>query len=127
MNPYRYVIADVFTDTPLEGNGLAVFTQATGIDDRTMARLAREMNLSETVFARPLHPLGRRKESGSSSAEAREIGPSGCAWNGSGARLHGASGAIGPKGPSARSVNCSEPPAPLLFQGTALRAPAGGR
>jgi len=50
MNPYRYVIADVFTDTPLEGNGLAVFTQATGIDDRTMARLAREMNLSETVF-----------------------------------------------------------------------------
>ena len=50
MNPYRYVIADVFTDTPLEGNGLAVFTQATGIDEGTMARLAREINLSETVF-----------------------------------------------------------------------------
>ena len=43
MNPYRYVIADVFTDTPLEGNGLAVFTQATGIDEGTMARLARNL------------------------------------------------------------------------------------
>jgi trans-2,3-dihydro-3-hydroxyanthranilate isomerase len=50
MSSYRYVIADVFTDTPLEGNGLAVFTEAAGLDDRTMARLARELNLSETVF-----------------------------------------------------------------------------
>jgi trans-2,3-dihydro-3-hydroxyanthranilate isomerase len=46
-----YVIADVFTDTPLEGNALAVFTDAEGLDERTMARLARELNLSETVFA----------------------------------------------------------------------------
>jgi trans-2,3-dihydro-3-hydroxyanthranilate isomerase len=50
---HPYVIADVFTDTPLEGNGLAVFTDATPFDDRTMARIAREMNLSETVFALP--------------------------------------------------------------------------
>ena len=50
---HSYVIADVFTDTPLEGNGLAVFTDATPFDDATMARLAREMNLSETVFALP--------------------------------------------------------------------------
>jgi trans-2,3-dihydro-3-hydroxyanthranilate isomerase len=53
MAAHRYVIADVFTDTPLEGNGLAVFTQSAGLDERTMARLAREMNLSETVFALP--------------------------------------------------------------------------
>jgi trans-2,3-dihydro-3-hydroxyanthranilate isomerase len=48
---YSYVIADVFTDTPLQGNALAVFPDAAGLDDRTMQRLARETNLSETVFA----------------------------------------------------------------------------
>jgi len=50
---HPYVIADVFTDTPLEGNGLAVFTDAGEFDDATMARVARELNLSETVFALP--------------------------------------------------------------------------
>jgi trans-2,3-dihydro-3-hydroxyanthranilate isomerase len=50
---HAYTIADVFTDTPLEGNALAVFTQAEGLDDATMARIARELNLSETVFAFP--------------------------------------------------------------------------
>jgi trans-2,3-dihydro-3-hydroxyanthranilate isomerase len=50
---HRYTVADVFTDTPLEGNGVAVFTDASAIDERTMQRLARELNLSETVFASP--------------------------------------------------------------------------
>jgi trans-2,3-dihydro-3-hydroxyanthranilate isomerase len=50
---HSYTIADVFTDTPLEGNGVAVFTDGTAIDERTMQRLARELNLSETVFALP--------------------------------------------------------------------------
>lgn len=45
-----YVIADVFTDVPLEGNQLAVFTQAEGLGDELMQRAARELNLSETVF-----------------------------------------------------------------------------
>jgi trans-2,3-dihydro-3-hydroxyanthranilate isomerase len=49
----EYVIADVFTDTPLEGNALAVFTDARGLDDSAMARIARETNLSETVFVLP--------------------------------------------------------------------------
>jgi trans-2,3-dihydro-3-hydroxyanthranilate isomerase len=47
------VIADVFTDTPLAGNQLAVFTDGRDLDEQTMARLAREMNLSETVFVLP--------------------------------------------------------------------------
>ena len=46
----RYVIADVFTDTPLEGNPVAVFTDATGLSTEVMQRTARELNLSETVF-----------------------------------------------------------------------------
>jgi trans-2,3-dihydro-3-hydroxyanthranilate isomerase len=47
---YAYVIADVFTEVPLEGNQVAVFTEAAGLDDEQMQRTAREMNLSETVF-----------------------------------------------------------------------------
>jgi trans-2,3-dihydro-3-hydroxyanthranilate isomerase len=50
---YRYVLADVFTQAPLTGNQLAVFTDARGIDDETMQALARELNLSEVVFVLP--------------------------------------------------------------------------
>jgi len=53
MTRHPYAIADVFTDRPLEGNGLAVFTDGSAFDEPTMARLARELNLSETVFALP--------------------------------------------------------------------------
>ena len=48
-----YVVADVFTDTPLTGNQLAVFTDGRDVDDETMQKLAKEMNFSETVFALP--------------------------------------------------------------------------
>jgi trans-2,3-dihydro-3-hydroxyanthranilate isomerase len=47
---YRYVIADVFTDTPLQGNQLAVFTDAREIPEEQLQPLAKEMNYSETVF-----------------------------------------------------------------------------
>lgn len=50
---YRYAIADVFTDTPLEGNPLGVFFEADDLDTSTMQRTARELNLSETVFILP--------------------------------------------------------------------------
>jgi trans-2,3-dihydro-3-hydroxyanthranilate isomerase len=50
MTMYRYTIADVFTDVPLEGNQVAVFTDASGLSPEVMQRTAREMNLSETVF-----------------------------------------------------------------------------
>ena len=53
MASYRYVVADVFTDRPLTGNALAVFTDARGLDDEAMQSLARETNLSETVFVLP--------------------------------------------------------------------------
>ncbi len=46
----RYNIVDVFTDTPLTGNPLAVFTNGAGLSAVTMQSIAREMNLSETVF-----------------------------------------------------------------------------
>jgi trans-2,3-dihydro-3-hydroxyanthranilate isomerase len=50
---FRYVIADVFTDEPLTGNGLAVFTDGRDLSEVDMQAIAREMNLSETVFVLP--------------------------------------------------------------------------
>ena len=50
---YHYRIVDVFTQTPLEGNPLAVFVDARGLRDATMQSIARELNLSETVFIFP--------------------------------------------------------------------------
>jgi trans-2,3-dihydro-3-hydroxyanthranilate isomerase len=53
VSTFRYVLVDVFTDTPLHGNGLAVFTNAQEIPEHFLQPLAREMNLSETVFVYP--------------------------------------------------------------------------
>lgn len=50
MQSFRYVVVDVFTDRPLAGNQLAVFTDARGIPEELLQPLAREMNFSETVF-----------------------------------------------------------------------------
>jgi trans-2,3-dihydro-3-hydroxyanthranilate isomerase len=47
---FRYVVADVFTDTPLQGNQVAVFTDAREIPEDKLQPIAREMNFSETVF-----------------------------------------------------------------------------
>jgi trans-2,3-dihydro-3-hydroxyanthranilate isomerase len=58
---FRYVIADVFTDTALEGNGLAVFTDARGIPEQTLQPLARELNLSETVYVYPAEQGGHAR------------------------------------------------------------------
>jgi trans-2,3-dihydro-3-hydroxyanthranilate isomerase len=49
----RYVVADVFTDTPLTGNQLAVFTDGREVDEAMMQKLAKEMNYSESVFVLP--------------------------------------------------------------------------
>jgi trans-2,3-dihydro-3-hydroxyanthranilate isomerase len=50
---HPYQILDVFTDTPLEGNPLAVFTEGEMVPSRLMQSAARELNLSETVFLLP--------------------------------------------------------------------------
>lgn len=48
--PLSFVTLDVFTSVPLEGNQLAVFTDAQGLSDQEMQAVAREMNLSESTF-----------------------------------------------------------------------------
>jgi trans-2,3-dihydro-3-hydroxyanthranilate isomerase len=50
---YRFLTADVFTDRPFGGNPLAVFPDARGIPGERMQQIAREFNLSETVFVLP--------------------------------------------------------------------------
>jgi trans-2,3-dihydro-3-hydroxyanthranilate isomerase len=53
MRRFRYVVCDVFTDVPLAGNQLAVFTDARDLDELTMQSLAQKMNFAETVFVLP--------------------------------------------------------------------------
>ena len=50
MPTYRFLQLDVFTDHAFSGNPLAVFPEANGLSDEVMLKIAREMNLSETVF-----------------------------------------------------------------------------
>ena len=47
---HSYTVLDVFTDVPLTGNSVAVFADGSDLDGELMQRVAREMNLSETVF-----------------------------------------------------------------------------
>ena len=69
MLTLRYVVVDVFTDTALAGNQLAVFTDARGIDADLMQALTREMNFSETTFLLPAEQGG--------TARVRIFNPSG--------------------------------------------------
>jgi trans-2,3-dihydro-3-hydroxyanthranilate isomerase len=60
----RYKVYDVFADAPLAGNPLAVVFDSEGLDAAAMQRIAREFNLSETVFIgepqKPAHAAGVR-------------------------------------------------------------------
>ncbi|HUJ92070.1 MAG TPA: PhzF family phenazine biosynthesis protein [Gaiellaceae bacterium] len=50
---HRYYVVDVFTDTPLEGNQLGVFVDGRVFTDEQMQRIARELNVAETIFLLP--------------------------------------------------------------------------
>src|SRR3954462_11610612 len=53
LRTFNFLQLDVFTAKPFEGNPLAVFPDATGLNDDQMQAIAREMNLSETTFILP--------------------------------------------------------------------------
>src|SRR5438309_9441918 len=57
-----YVLMDVFTDRALQGNQLAIFTDARGLSTEHMQALARETNLSETTFIVPRDPEEERQQ-----------------------------------------------------------------
>jgi len=58
LRQYRFLQLDVFTGHAFGGNPLAVFPEAEGITDEQMQQIAREMNLSETVFVLPSEKEG---------------------------------------------------------------------
>lgn len=62
MRALPFVQLDVFTDTPLQGNQLAVFTDATGLADAEMQALAKENNFSETTFVLPRDAATEQRE-----------------------------------------------------------------
>jgi trans-2,3-dihydro-3-hydroxyanthranilate isomerase len=53
MPRYEFYQVDVFTDQAFGGNPLAVFPEASGLDEDQMQAIARETNLSETTFVVP--------------------------------------------------------------------------
>ncbi len=53
---FDFAQVDVFAERPLEGNQLAIFTDARGLSTEEMQALARETNLSETTFILPREP-----------------------------------------------------------------------
>lgn len=53
MRQYRYLHLDVFTDRPFEGNQLAVFPEAQGLEAPAMLQMTKEMNFSESTFILP--------------------------------------------------------------------------
>ena len=57
----KYHLLDVFTDRPFGGNPLAVFPEPAPLPGETMQAIARELNLSETVFVYPPEQGGFRK------------------------------------------------------------------
>jgi trans-2,3-dihydro-3-hydroxyanthranilate isomerase len=59
---FHCVQIDVFTSHRLEGNPLAVFTDARGLSDSEMQGLARETNLQETTFVLPRDPATEREQ-----------------------------------------------------------------
>jgi trans-2,3-dihydro-3-hydroxyanthranilate isomerase len=62
VRKFRFVQLDVFTTRPLEGNQLAVVSDARGLSDDEMQKLARETNLSETTFILPREDAVERAE-----------------------------------------------------------------
>jgi hypothetical protein len=59
----HFVQIDVFACKRLQGNQLAVFTDASGLSDTEMQNIAREVNFLETTFLLP-RPATIEREQG---------------------------------------------------------------
>lgn len=70
MREIDYMVYDVFTDTPLAGNPLGVVLDAAALSGTAMQAIARELNLSETIFF-------QRAELAEHSAKVRIFMPNG--------------------------------------------------
>src|SRR6185503_17165621 len=74
MRKYRFIQLDVFTSEPFAGNALAVFPEAEGLSDDQMMKIAREMNLSETVFVlKPQEQIANSEQQTANSEQQSEV------------------------------------------------------
>src|SRR3954471_24118437 len=73
LMPRRFVTLDVFTTRALAGNPLAVVLDAEGLDGAAMQAIAREFNLSETVFVLPPDEARHRARLRIFTPAAREL------------------------------------------------------
>ncbi len=64
LRRFNYALVDVFAERALEGNMLAIFTDARGLSDVEMQALARETNLAETTFILPAEDAAEEREGG---------------------------------------------------------------
>ncbi len=64
LRSFPYAIVDVFAERPLEGNMLAIFTDARGLSTDEMQALARETNLAETTFILPVDDPAHEQQHG---------------------------------------------------------------
>ena len=84
MTNYRFVQLDVFTSEPFAGNSLAVFPEAEGLTDELMMKIAREMNLSETVFVlKPESKAEGKQQTANSEQPEQDDSPSNVSDEGS--------------------------------------------
>jgi trans-2,3-dihydro-3-hydroxyanthranilate isomerase len=70
MAQYRFYTADVFTDRAFQGAPIAVFPEAAAIPEASLPAIARELNLSETVFVYPDTVSGTVSDTASSTSPA---------------------------------------------------------
>lgn len=86
VTDFRYAVCDVFTDRPLAGNQLAVFTDARRIPERLLQPLARELGLGDRagisgavgVSTKGSHHTTASTEGRGGEAKRRADGGSGC-------------------------------------------------
>ena len=98
MSKYRFVQLDVFTTEAFAGNSLAVFPEAEGLTDEQMMKIAREMNLSETVYV--LKPDSEQQTANSKQQSAETTEPK---------ESEGQPGEPQPKGETASELGPREP------------------
>ena len=69
-----YTVIDVFTDVPLQGNQLGVFTDPRQLSAEQMQRLAKEMNFAECVLVLPAEKGGAKGSEKTSGREEAALG-----------------------------------------------------
>jgi PhzF family phenazine biosynthesis protein len=73
----RFALVDVFSDTPLAGNPLAVVLGGEELPDATLLAIAREFNQAETTFVLPPRLEGATRRLRSFTAGGSEVGGAG--------------------------------------------------